>query len=44
MRHIVRSQAQLALREDRRLTKTVQNLGENVRIIIEQEIKIALDW
>ncbi len=45
VKQIMRSQAQLALLEkDRRLTKLVQNLVENVQVLVDQEIKFALSW
>lgn len=45
IKQIIRSQAHLALKEkDRRLTKIVQNLVENVEILIAQEINYALAW
>lgn len=45
IKQIIRSQAQLALMEkDRRLTKTVQNLVENVELLVSQEIEYASAW
>jgi len=45
IKQIVRSQAEMALKEkDRRLTKIVQNITENVELLVDQEFKLLQTW